>query len=351
MTFNLNPLRHLSAGVGSDPNLVQGGGGNSSVKENGRLWIKASGTWLAKAEQEDIFLAVDLDRLKRQIVAGHEDPTTDCYAAEAGKRPSIETTLHALMPHRVVLHTHAVNTIAWAVRRDRRETLAERLNGLAWGLVPYRRPGLPLTRAVETVLQETGTVDVLVLANHGLVVGGGDVDRVSSLTAEVEQRLEISPRQMPRADMRRLQSLCSNKEWRLPEDALVHAVACDPVCLGMARQGALYPDHVVFLDADLPVLDDGLEIAEMMRRHRATSGRAPVYLVLPDAGVLVARSITPGAEEMLRCLARVLLRLAAETPVTYLDAGDVADLVSWDAEQYRQAIDAGNNPADPAQHE
>ena len=42
----LDRLRKLSARVGSDPLLVQAAGGNTSLKDKGVMWIKASGTWL-----------------------------------------------------------------------------------------------------------------------------------------------------------------------------------------------------------------------------------------------------------------------------------------------------------------
>ena len=56
----LNELRRMSARVGRNILLVQGAGGNSSIKHDDILWVKASGTWLADAEQKDIFVPVPL---------------------------------------------------------------------------------------------------------------------------------------------------------------------------------------------------------------------------------------------------------------------------------------------------
>jgi rhamnose utilization protein RhaD (predicted bifunctional aldolase and dehydrogenase) len=134
-----------------------------------------------------------------------------------------------------------------------------------------------------------------------------------------------------------LAALIDGGGWRLPADPLVHAIATDPVCLEIASRGPLYPDHVVFLDAALPRHE--ADLGQTLRRHRRASGRDPAYLALPGAGVVVAAGISPGAEEMLRCLARVLLRLAPDAPVVHLDAGEVGRLVDWEAEQYRRAID------------
>ena len=127
----LNDLRHMSARVGRNILLVQGAGGNSSIKDGDVLWVKASGTWLADAEAKDIFVPVSLGAARAALMQGDEKVP---LARNAGTtlRASIETSLHALMPHRIVLHVHSVNTIAWAVRSDAREELASRLEGLAW---------------------------------------------------------------------------------------------------------------------------------------------------------------------------------------------------------------------------
>jgi rhamnose utilization protein RhaD (predicted bifunctional aldolase and dehydrogenase) len=42
-------LLELSAALGADQLREQGAGGNTSIKRDGVVWIKASGTWLAEA--------------------------------------------------------------------------------------------------------------------------------------------------------------------------------------------------------------------------------------------------------------------------------------------------------------
>ena len=113
-------------------------------------------------------------------------------------RPSIETSLHALLPHRVVLHVHAVNTIAWASCLGVDKEMAERLEGLAWARVPYRRPGLPLSQVVAETLAQRRP-DVLILGNHGLLVGAADCAAAEALVHEVERRLYLPVRPRRRA--------------------------------------------------------------------------------------------------------------------------------------------------------
>ncbi len=169
---DLAALRAVSARFGADPLLVQGPGGNTSVKAGDVMWIKASGTLLADAEARDIFVAVDLPPLRDAVE--RDDPLADQPAqfalARDGLKPSIETCLHAVFPQRVVLHVHCVNTIAIALAKDARERLAEKLGGFHWAFVDYVKPGARLAAKVRAA--RTADTDVVVLGNHGLIVAG-----------------------------------------------------------------------------------------------------------------------------------------------------------------------------------
>ena len=149
----LAALKDLSARIGADAAPVQAAGGNTSVKQNGLLWIKASGTWLMNALSQDIMVPEDL----APLIAAFD---SDDPAAESAKsfvpadqnpsnlRPSIETTLHSVLRHRIVLHVHCVETIAVATRRDAEVVLSGLLPRHQWAFVPYVRPGPPLSRAM-----------------------------------------------------------------------------------------------------------------------------------------------------------------------------------------------------------
>src|SRR5580700_11938317 len=129
--IELARLRDLTARLGSDPLLTQASTGNSSIKLDGVLWIKASGKWMADALDQDILMPLDLAGVIRDCLRRGLDPV-DRYPGA-----SVETAMHAVLPHRVVLHVHSVNTIAWAVRRDGAAELADRLAGFHWQWVSY----------------------------------------------------------------------------------------------------------------------------------------------------------------------------------------------------------------------
>src|SRR5262245_30217668 len=179
---DLSDLKAMSARVGRDPLLIQGAGGNSSLKCEGVLWVKASGTWLQDAERASIFLPVDLELARRRFSNGEEKVAAmDWARAPVGLRPSIETSLHAFLPQPVVLHVHSVNALAWCIRAEGAPALGDRMHALSWGWLPYCRPGLPLAAEAAALARRGSAPDVLLLGNHGLVVAGPDTDAVEAL--------------------------------------------------------------------------------------------------------------------------------------------------------------------------
>ena len=142
---HLQPLLELTQRVGSDPLLTQASTGNSSIKLNGVLWVKASGRWMADALRDEILTPLELEELTDCLRRGI-DP------AERYPRASLETAMHAAIPHAVVLHVHCVNTIAWAVRDDAPMQLERRLGRLRWQWLPYVSSGMPLARAIQRAL-------------------------------------------------------------------------------------------------------------------------------------------------------------------------------------------------------
>jgi rhamnose utilization protein RhaD (predicted bifunctional aldolase and dehydrogenase) len=333
-------LRKLSAALGADPLRTQGAGGNTSIKRDGVMWIKASGTWLADALAHDIMTPVLLEPLRKAIADG--DPRAaaaidfvDSGANPTGLRPSIETSVHAIIPSSVVVHIHCVNTIALAVRRDGESLVRERLRSdvdAALAFVPYCKPGLPLAHAIaERLTKQTNT---FVLANHGLVVAGETVAEVADRINRVCEALSAPARAAPQADVETLRSIVEDTDYRLPQDPAVHAVALDQKSLAIARLGSLYPDHVVFLGPGL--MESSVSDGHL--RPPPESRRPPLMMALPGLGVVLHRSTSKNAEAMARCFADVAARIPEEAPIRVLTSAEEQELMNWEAETYRQSV-------------
>jgi rhamnose utilization protein RhaD (predicted bifunctional aldolase and dehydrogenase) len=329
---------HYSAKCGQDPLLVQAAGGNTSIKADGLLWVKASGTELADSLLKDIFVPVRLAPLLAGLERG--DPACETSAEfvvresnPSGLRPSIETTFHAVLPQRVVVHVHCVETLSWACREDAEVELRTRLKGLDWVWVPYGRPGLPLSLEIKARLSPIPSV--VVLGNHGLVVAGDSVETTAKLLTEVGRRLRRPAAEARPANWARLEAVAEGSAYVPVRDAQVHGIASDPFRLQAAARGSLYPDHVIFLGPAAVVLRDGETVAAALRREPRPI--APLLLV-PGAGALLPKTALPAAHALARCLADVTARLRPDDPLHYLQSADEMALLNWDAEKYRQAL-------------
>src|SRR5437660_12853029 len=91
----LTALCQLSARIGQNLDLVQAGGGNTSLKDSSNLWVKASGKWLARAMEEDIFLPVPEVDILRCIAEGREHVQEYETPSGVKLRHSVETAMHA----------------------------------------------------------------------------------------------------------------------------------------------------------------------------------------------------------------------------------------------------------------
>jgi rhamnose utilization protein RhaD (predicted bifunctional aldolase and dehydrogenase) len=259
----------------------------------------------------------------------------------SGLRPSIETSVHAALPHAVVIHIHCVDTIALAVRADAEAAIATRLAGWArseWIFTPYVKPGLALAQAIRSRL--TPETNVIVLGNHGLIVGAGTVAEAADRTERICKALAERPREAPQPNLERLAPLTAGGDYRLPNDPSAHAVATDPRRLTLARSGTLYPDHAVFLG---PGIVEGT-IAEGRLLPPPGLSRIAPMLVAPGLGVALRRDLPKGADEMARCLADVTGRIAESAPIVPLTPAQEGEIVNWEAEKYRQGLNASARP-------
>ena len=311
-------FRALSASLGQDPLQVQGPGGNTSIKDGSVMFVKASGTELADAEAKDIFVAVDRDAavLEAFEKAGDGSCKTTVLDTSHGLRPSIETTFHAALNYQVVAHTHSVATIVHAISPEGRSTIAQKLVGIPFVIVPYAKPGLPLTR--EILARVTEDTRVVILQNHGLICMGDTVQEVRDLIEVVEDRLSMDA--SPRPSHKPTEVAPDGFEW-----SAYGWLAQDKVVTDLVLNGTYYPDHVVFLGPALPAQDH--------------DGNPPAILKRGQ-GVLIRSDATSSQRAMLRCISDVFQRVPEGWSVDPIGEDAEAELLNWDAEKYRQALAA-----------
>ena len=171
--------------LGGEPKLVLHGGGNTSVKTTMTdligeavevLCIKGSGWDMGDIEPAGL-PAVRLEPL-RKMVKLRKLSEEDMVNAQrtnlldsASPNPSVETLLHAFLPHKFIDHTHA-NAVLSLTDQPNGEAICRKLYGRKMGYVPYIMSGFDLARkALEVYLQDP-RVEGLILLQHGIFTFG-----------------------------------------------------------------------------------------------------------------------------------------------------------------------------------
>src|SRR5215470_8999570 len=167
--------------LGADPRLVLHGGGNTSVKTRtpdlmGRevdvLCVKGSGADMATigpAGLPAVRLA-ELRELRAREALSDEDMVRLQRANlidPMAPNPSVETLLHAFVPHRFVDHTHSTAVLSVIDQPDGEARAAEVYDG-RMGIVPYIMPGFALAKKAAENYEANAEAIGLVLHKHGI---------------------------------------------------------------------------------------------------------------------------------------------------------------------------------------
>jgi len=189
--------------LGGDPKLVLHGGGNTSVKTRMKdllgqdvevMCVKGSGWDMGSIEPPGL-PAVRLEPLRPLMKLGalsDEDMVNyqrlNLMDAKA-PNPSVETLLHAFLPHKFVDHTHSTSVLALTDQPEG-EALARETFGERMAYVPYCIPGFALAKSVGEIYAKNPSVEGLILLRHGIFTFAEDARSAYELMIEMVTRAE-----------------------------------------------------------------------------------------------------------------------------------------------------------------
>lgn len=208
----IEDLIAISRKFGQDSRFVIAGGGNTSYKDENRLWVKASGHALATIT-EDGFAVLDRALLNEMGEKAYNEDTAireeqvknDLSVAciTKDRRPSVETSLHNCMGFAFVVHLHPtlVNGLMCSVNAEAacKEIFPDAL------YIEYTDPGYTLFKKVYDRIKaykaEKGKEpQVIFLQNHGIFVGGDTTVEIEGIYSEVLGKLEAKVAALPEGD-------------------------------------------------------------------------------------------------------------------------------------------------------
>ena len=368
--------------LGRDKTLVLHGGGNTSVKvieanlfgeDENVLYIKGSG-WDLETMEAAGFAPVRLDYLQRlaQLEVLSDTQMVNELATHmlrsSAPAPSVETILHACLPHKFVDHTHADAVLAITNTRDGERRIRE-IYGDAVVIIPYVMPGFDLARlCAREYPRQAGTSTIgMVLLNHGIFSFGDSArqsyERMIDLVGRAEDYLKrerawdiparaVAPARIDMLHQARLRRALSAAAGA----PMIMATHADAKSLAFARredlgtlsqQGPVTPDHIIRTKR-VPMLGTDLdayardykayfdEHAAQAREVKTMLDPAPRMVLDPHFGLAAAGRTAKDAAivaELYQHNMQVMQRAQALGGYRALPARELFEVEYWDLEQ------------------
>lgn len=351
--------------VGQSPLLVQGGGGNVSLKDASAMLVKASGRTLRELTLPQDMAGFAWTRVPPLLRAARSSPearehllSLDASLLLMNPSPSIEAWMHALVG-RVGVHLHPSSVLVAACRKDWKQVIAEscRGSGVQMIFVDYATPGIPLALELQGAMDASGLGPgasgfVAMLQSHGLLAVGPDVEQAFALASRIESCLK--PRQSlvePGIAAGQVSDYIEESRELAATLSRLGQGRFSPWTTPMARelldlvqQGVLgcsdilFPDHAVFCGPELLLLSGWDEqIWKQAWDDYLRRWCMEPMLVLHSQGPAAIRSgQTTVVDEILAIVGRILE--CPRTLLEFLPPQEVSSLVHWKREAMRRSV-------------
>ena len=365
-------LIEVTRRYGGNPDYVLAGGGNTSLKEKGVMYVKASGTFMSDVDESG-FVKMDQSRLDAVWQADYPENTEEreeraledlMKARLEGEtaRPSVETLLHSFIPQTYVVHTHPamVNGLTCSLRG---EEIARLMLGDRMLWIPVVNPGYILARYVKDrveafMAQGNAFPTYIFLQNHGVFTGGDSLEEVDRnyeyLMGKLETRIDRT------ADMKELPADAAVEEtlaaavkkaygadagsffYRISEceSWLVSKEAASPVF------SALTPDHIVYMGHEPLWISEGdlnfmaEQLISGVASYEGRYGKKPKTILVQNSGILSCGSSLSEAS-LSRDLFHDAVRVAVLSEnfggVQFMPQDKIDFINNWEVEKYRAA--------------
>ena len=368
--------------LGSDPDLVLHGGGNTSVKVDTSdifgdtprlLYVKGSGWDLASIEPAG-FTPLRLNPVRRLAQLGELSDVQMMRALRSfsvdpdAPSPSVETITHAIIPHRFVDHTHA-DAIVTISSTPEGEDRLRRLYDESVLILPYAMPGFVLAKLIDEATKgfDWDKLRALVLMNYGVFTFDDDAHKsydimiklVSMAEAYLETRTRRTPA-VPRPASEDMESLAALRKAvadttgkpvvaRLDSSPEARTFVARPDASELASRGCLTPDHVIHVKSWPATVSASVQqdVTRFAADYEAYFSRhaevgltqldpGPRWALWPDHGT-VAFGVSAQRTRVVQDIARHTIAAAqqADELASWKPIGgkDLFDVEYWDLEQ------------------
>lgn len=353
----IKDLVEISKYAGERFDLVQAGGGNSSVKyDNDEMIIKGSGFLLSDLNENNGYSKVMTSKIasivkNKTIVSSENKRERESSTSKLVKdatldkenRPSIETLLHSFL-YKYTLHTHPIVVNMIVIQKDYKNILKTVFQDETIAIVEYKTPGIELALALDKELSNFETIpNIIFLQNHGLIVTSIHKNEIKQITEDVlikiEKYLKID---MDRYKMTNsITYLLNNVEKSsnisyLSEDSYLNKQV--DINKELFFNTPFCPDSLVYCGINCCEIDDLFDIGNL-QKYKEKYFELPKVISYKNKLFFIAQNIKKAKEmEEVFKFHIMVLEQNIKSDNNFLEIEELAYLSNWEAEKYRKAI-------------
>ncbi|MFW5773774.1 MAG: class II aldolase/adducin family protein, partial [Tangfeifania sp.] len=383
MKPEIKDLIDISRYYGKKKEFVIAGGGNTSFKNEEKLWIKASGVNLGEIDENGFCMlhrqklneipnqkfssdpVKREDEVKNALLNSRVDPSS-------GLRPSVETSLHNLFSYKYVVHTHPTLVNGLMCSNQAEEKTAEIFGDEAL-FVPYSDPGFVLFKIIAEQIaayneKYNRDPQIVFIQNHGVFVAADTTEEIRKIYSDIETKIKDTFDSFPEFKevkvSGKLTGVVPAIRMLLSGEKLKVAMAFNNTVVskfivskeafknGIARP--FNPDQMVYClseylfiennsSAEEIIEEAGTKITEFKNRR----GVVPKVIFIRNEGAVVAEDSAVSAvflKDMVNdfCqISNLSENFGGPHPLTWEQA---AFIENWEVENYRKKVMLGSKP-------
>ena len=299
--------------------MSHGPGGNTSIKINDSIYVKSSGTWLKDSLKKKSFIKINLNSIKKNI----ENEKKWIYSKSASY-PSIETTMHAVINKKYVVHLHSISVLSYAILKNGKKLLESKLKDMKWIWIKYKKPGLNLAKEIKRKM--SNDTNIYILQNHGIIIASNTLIKINSLLKKIEAKLK-------KKISFNLKKIKKNnfliKNFKKPKDKIIEIFAWEKKSFEIIKSNkSLYPDNAVFINNKIRTYNS---INDFLKKKNEKN-----IIVIKNTGVFLKKNISKTEYDMLLCLAELLIVVPENFILSFLNNKEKNELINWKKEKIRQ---------------
>jgi len=365
---SIQELIEISRHYGGDPSFVIAGGGNTSFKNEERIWIKASGIPLAGIEESG-FVCLSRKGLKEieentydeDSVIREEQVKKDLQKAilePRNLRPSVETSLHNLIDFSYIVHTHPTLINAVMCARDAKSEVEKRFGSDAL-YVEYTDPGYILFKKLQEEIlnyrqRYASEPRIIFLQNHGVFVGANSISEVKeiydSLVSRIEEGKDL---ELPDARNEPYQSKMRTMVSNYFASRNLHSLAFkSPLSDHFASARESYqkiskpftPDIIVYCKSNYLFIEEGVEgkeLEEKLAEFEKAHAYYPKVIVEEQGGLIITEENSKSIHTVLEVFSDMMkISFLSEQfgGPHFMSAEQISFIDNWEVENYRRSV-------------